>query len=70
MVPQKYHFMSIRRAFYHKEVTVMNLYEQHFTEAEKTQFAGNTRRRNEQKYNSLILGAKQTEASEWCFVFF
>lgn len=70
MVPQKYHFTSTRRALYHKEVTVMNLCEQHFTEAQKAQFAGNTQRRNGQKYNSLILGAKQREGSEWCFVFF
>lgn len=48
----------------------MNLYEQRFTEAQKARFAGNTRRRNGQKYNSLILGAKQREGSEWCFVFF
>lgn len=27
MVPQKYHFMSVSRALYNKEVTVMNLYE-------------------------------------------
>lgn len=72
MVPPKYHFMSIRKGLYNKEVTVMNLYELCSISLKQRkhnllEICEETMGKN---VTVLFLGQNKEKDAGWCFAFF